>query len=279
MPKTSKAKTASKRRNSNRIAAARIAKEEESSLFDVTKEEEGSLFDVTSIPTPLTRKIRCYAFDPSHRRFFGNEMTLEVKWERLVPGPIGERIAVIDYDGANKRFYKPVDLDDPRIFSSSGLTPTESDPRFHQQMVYAVASDTLQNFEAVLGRRIQWRKDERVPDAKGNLIPGARMGDIYRLNFYPHAMISANAAYSPSAKGILFGYFRANTADPGRNFPGQTIFTCLSHDIIVHETTHAILDALRSFFSERTNPDVARVVDAAPAGRARSAHEPHLQPV
>jgi len=93
MPRTIKAKTASKRRNSNRIAAPTIAKEEESSPFDVTKEEEeSSLFDLTSIPTPLTRKIRCYAFDPSHRRFFGNEMTLEVKWESLVPGPIGERI-------------------------------------------------------------------------------------------------------------------------------------------------------------------------------------------
>jgi len=37
----------------------------------------------------------------------------------------------------------------------------------------------------------------------------------------------------PSAKGILFGYFRASETTPGRNLPGQTVFTCLSHDIIV----------------------------------------------
>ncbi len=66
-------------------------------------------------------------------------------------------------------------------------------------------------------------------------------------------MISANAAYTPSAKGILFGYFRASQTDPGRNLPGQTVFTCLSHDIIVHETTHAVLDGIRTYFSE--HPD------------------------
>ena len=148
-------------------------------------------------------------------------MTLEVKYEQLLPGPIGERMAVIDYDGENKRFYKPIDLENPSLLIRSGLSPTESDPRFHQQMVYAVASETIQNFEAALGRRIRWRLDERIPDADGKL-PARHWqpGDIRRLNLYPHAMVSANAAYSPSAKGILFGYFRASTDDPGTQSPG-----------------------------------------------------------
>lgn len=220
------------------------------------------LSDVIEIPTPDTRPLKCYAFDPSHGKFFGNEMTLHVKYEKLRPGPVGDRVAVIDYDGENKTFYKPVDLDNPSLLISSGLSPTESDPRFHQQMVYAVASETIQNFEAALGRRIRWRLDEREPEPDGTIRPGARDGDIYRLNLYPHAMISANAAYSPSAKGILFGYFRASTMDPGRNLPGQTVFTCLSHDIIVHEVTHAILDGIRTFFSERTSSDVAAFHEA-----------------
>lgn len=220
------------------------------------------LADVFDIPTPDTRPLKCYAFDPSHGKFFGNEMTLNVKYERLRPGPIGERIAVIDYDGANKKFYKPVNLDDPSLLISSGLNPSQSDPRFHQQMVYAVASETIQNFEAALGRRIGWRLDERIPDETGEIKRGAREGDIYRLNLYPHAMISANAAYSPAAKGILFGYFRASTVDFGRNLPGQTVFTCLSHDIIVHEVTHAILDGIRTYFSERTSAEVAAFHEA-----------------
>src|SRR5215217_2002509 len=223
-----------------------------------TANAKGSLLsDIIETPTPETRPLKCYAFDPSQGKFFGNEMTLEVKYEKLLPGPIGERIAVIDYDGANKQFYKPVNLDEPSLLIASGINPTESNPRFHQQMVYAVASETIQNFEAALGRRIRWRLEERLPDEKGNLPRGGLPGDIYRLNLYPHAMVSANAAYSPSAKGILFGYFRASLEDPGRNLPGQTVFTCLSHDIIVHEVTHAILDGIRTFFSERTSDDVA----------------------
>src|SRR6202008_3026656 len=75
-------------------------------------------------------------------------------------------------------------------------------------------------------------------------------------------MVSANGAYSPSAKGILFGYFRASSVDPGRNLPGQTVFTCLSHDIIVHEMTHAILDGIRTYFSERTSSEVAAFHEA-----------------
>jgi len=220
------------------------------------------LTDIIDIPTPDTRPLKCYAFDPSHGKFFGNEMTLGVKYEKLLPGPVGERVAVVDYDGANKKFYKPVDLDDPKLLISSGLNPSESDPRFHQQMVYAVAMETIQNFEAALGRRIRWRLDERKYDRAGNRIPTEYTGDIHRLNLYPHAMISANAAYSPSAKGILFGYFRASSVDPGRNLPGQTVFTCLSHDIIVHEMTHAILDGIRTYFSERTSVDVAAFHEA-----------------
>lgn len=249
MPKRN-GKTA-QRRNGNQASATK-SRNSKSSL----------LSDIIEIPTPETRPLKCYAFDPSHGKFFGNEMTLEVKYEKLLPGPIGERIAVIDYDGENKRFYRPVDLDDPSILIRSGLAPTESDPRFHQQMVYAVATETIQNFEAALGRRIRWRLEERIPDANGKIAPGKRDGDIYRLNLYPHAMVSANAAYSPAAKGILFGYFRASTLDPGRNLPGQTVFTCLSHDIIVHEVTHAILDGIRTYFSERTSSDVAAFHEA-----------------
>jgi hypothetical protein len=204
----------------------------------------------------VERLLKAYAFDPSIGRFIGNEMTIEVKYEKLAPGPIGEKIAVIDYDGANQVFYQPIDLDNPSLLIRDGLDPSESDPRFHQQMVYAVVSETIEHFETALGRRIRWRLDERLPDENGEFPEGALPGDIWRLNLYPHAMISANAAYTPSAKGILFGYFRASQTDPGRNLPGQTVFTCLSHDIIVHETTHAVLDGIRTYFSERTNPDV-----------------------
>src|SRR5262249_58647200 len=70
------------------------------------------------------------------------------------------------------------------------------------------------------------------------------------LNLFPHAMCQANAFYSPAAHGIVFGYFAASRTNPGRNLPAQTVFSCLSHDIIAHETTHAIVDGIREFFME-----------------------------
>ena len=114
------------------------------------------------IDEPSRRLLRVYALDPSAGNYVGNIMSIGIRWERnLKPGPVGRRFAVIDYDGANKCYYPPVDLNDYRILARGGLDPSESDPRFHQQMVYAVASETLEKFEAALGRNIHWRRADR----------------------------------------------------------------------------------------------------------------------
>lgn len=213
------------------------------------------IFSNTEIPWPDVRPLNVYAFDPSFGHFVGNYMTTSVRYEKLAPGPIGERISVIDYDGATKTFYAPVDLDDPKLLMTGGLAPSVTDPRFHQQMVYAVASETLQRFEHALGRRIHWRRIKRNGQETASATE-LRAAASRCLNLYPHAMCQANAFYSPDAHGILFGYFKASRTDPGRNLPGQTVFTCLSHDIIAHETTHAIVDGIREYFMEPTNIDV-----------------------
>jgi hypothetical protein len=209
------------------------------------------IFTSAEIPTPNERPLKVYAFDPGAGRFVGNYMTASVRYEKLEPGPVGNRFAVIDYDGTNKTFYKPIDLNDPKLLVGGGLAPSETDPRFHQQMVYAVASETLQRFEFALGRRIHWARVRKVDDNISVL-----QGSSRRLNLFPHAMCQANAFYSPDAHGILFGYFKAGRTQQGRNLPGQNVFTCLSHDIIAHETTHAIVDGIRGFFMEPTNIDV-----------------------
>lgn len=217
----------------------------------------------TRLPQPARRPLRVYAFDPSRGRMLGNEMQIDVRYRPLAPGPVDrsgahDQIAVVDYDGSRNTYYRPVDLDDPYVLVPNGLSPSESDPRFHQQMLYAVASDTIEQFENALGRRIHWRRAERPLNARRGWLPD----DILTLTLYPHAMQQANAYYSPDAHGILFGYFQAGRDDPGHNLPGQTVFTCLSHDIIVHEMTHAIIDGLRSYFMEQTNPDVAAFHEA-----------------
>ena len=62
---------------------------------------------------------------------------------------------------------------------------------------------------------------------------------------------------------------------------GERVFTCLSHDVIAHELTHALLDGMRSHFTIPTQVDVlafheafADLVSGFPAlqlsrGRAR----------
>jgi hypothetical protein len=215
------------------------------------------------VPESTRRPLRVFAFDPSRGRRLGNEMQIDVRYRALAPGPVEltkapNQIAVLDYDASRQKYYLPVDLNDPSILIWNGLAPCEGNPCFHQQMVYAVASDAIEQFEHALGRRIHWRRAERKLSAAKGWLPE----DILCLTLFPHAMHQANAYYSPDAHGILFGYFHAGETAVGLNIPGQTIFTCLSHDIIVHEMTHAILDGMRSHFMEQTNPDVAAFHEA-----------------
>jgi hypothetical protein len=204
------------------------------------------------IPEPVSRTLRIFTFDPSLSAQFNQagigEITIGIPWEKnLQSGPVGEYIEVIDSDPASGVFYKPVDLNDPRILAQDGLAPSESNPQFHQQMVYAVAMTTIGHFEQALGRVALW-SSHREPG-------GPQEKFVRRLRIYPHAMRDRNAYYSPEKKALLFGYFPVGIKD-AYNTPGTLVFTCLSHDIVAHETTHALLDGVHPRFSEPVNPDV-----------------------
>jgi len=206
---------------------------------------------------PTTRPLTVYAFDPSLGRRLNNYMTIKAPYESLEAGPIGRKLAVIDYDISNKRYYDAIDLDDPFVLMRAGLEPSEADPRFHQQMVYAVASETISRFELALGREIKWRGGGKQEDGRLRKQENGRRlkEDGHRLRIFPHAFQQANAFYDPDRRAVFFGYFQASETDPGSNLPRQTIFTCLSHDIIAHEMTHAIVDGVRPFFTEPTDVD------------------------
>ena len=197
------------------------------------------------ITQPARRPLKIFASDPLLGRTFGNRARIDVPNEPLTEGPVGARLEVIDYDAAQDCFYAPVDLNHQAVLLQGGLEPSEADPRFHQQMVYAVAMKTLENFDRALGRVLQMGSQNRQ---RGMSYP--------RLRLIPHAFYGANAYYSASLNAILFGYFRAEADDVGPNLPGQTVFTCLSHDVIAHEMTHAIVDRLRPLFLEPSNADV-----------------------
>jgi hypothetical protein len=175
-------------------------------------------------------------------------VTLEVPWEKLEPGPIGEYLAVRDVDAADVQ-YAPVDLDDVRLAAQDGWAPSEGNAQFHQQMVYAVAMKTIGHFERALGRPVLWRQPEAT-EADGK--PRFRGTIAVR----PHALRQANAFYSPKEMAILFGYFETAAGEPGDDMPGGRVYSCLSHDIVAHETTHAILDGMQRLFTQPSNPDV-----------------------
>lgn len=206
---------------------------------------------------PPFRRLRIYAFDPAAsldlQLAVVNEATIGLDWEPLEPGPVGDYLEVIDYDPATGGFYAAVDLDDPALLVQDGFAPSEGNPKFHQQMVYAVAMLTIRNFERALGRKVLWTmrpwNTATTPEATADRYVG-------RLRIYPHALREANAYYSPQKLALLFGYFRASRTHPGRNLPGGLVFTCLSHDVIAHETTHAILDGLHPHFIDASNVDM-----------------------
>ena len=192
---------------------------------------------------PPHRRLRVYTFDPSLATQLEtsliNQTVLQVPWEKLDKGPVGEYLEIVDYDAPSGCFYAPVELDDSNLLAQDGLAPSEGNPKFHQQMVYAVAMSTIQNFELALGRKALWAPDFKR-DPKTREVTDAR--PVHKLRVYPHALREANAYYSPDKKALLFGYFPSVLANPGENLPGGLVFTCLSHDIVAHETTHAVLD-------------------------------------
>jgi hypothetical protein len=171
---------------------------------------------------------------------------VRVPAEVLAKGPTGYRVKVIDYNATERRSYLDLqdyqdsteDLVDP-FAPRPGETRADpayqqrliSNPNFHAQNAYAVVMRTLGAFERALGRRVGW--------SSGG----------HQLHVAPHAFAQANAFYSEPDRALFFGYFYRQDGAP--------VFTCLSHDIVAHEASHALLDGLRSRFTDPSGPDQA----------------------
>lgn len=214
--------------------------------------DEGVSRPILTIPyerrpdDPLYRQLHIFSLDPSASRLEGSQATVKVPFEPLEPGPAGSLVEVDDYDSTEQTHWGRVDLDHPKLLINNGRDPSTADPLFHQQMVYAVCSTVHATFRRALGRHVAWGFEPRDPKGKG----GAR------LRIRPHAAREQNAYYDRTTGELQFGYFQAPDKMEGRTLPGGTVFTCLSHDIVAHEVTHALLDGLRAHFSEPTSADV-----------------------
>lgn len=184
------------------------------------------------------RELTVLAQDPSVRpRGTLLTSTARITAERLMDGPCGARIKVVDYDASRDRLYLPMQggyqrgdawLDPFKGQAAAGLL---DNPHFHQQNAYAIAMRTLGHFESALGRRVNYGFDG------------------HQLHIAPHAFADANAYYQRENRCLSFGYF------PGPG--GRQVYTCLSHDVVAHEMTHALLDGLRPRYIDPSSPDQA----------------------
>lgn len=236
---------------------------------------------------PKSRHLRAFAFDPSLTVQFAtsavNEVAIDIPWNFdddgnaitdrthdgwLVEGPENEYLKVVDFDPASGAIYPPVDLNQQVLIYEGGWAPSEKNPQFHQQMVFAVAMKTIRHFETALGRTAFWAP-RTLRNARGDVTESI---PVPQLRIYPHGLRDRNAFYSPTTSALHFGYFTATGTEPSSesNASAQPdspslqkqlprvgmVYTCLAHGIVAHETTHALLDGVHPGFMHPTNPDV-----------------------
>jgi hypothetical protein len=190
------------------------------------------------MPYYPARKLTILALDPSVRDNGKLLRTqVEIPNEFLSPGPRGFRVHVIDYDATTGAWRPPARLPakmnvasgpPPDPFEKAGDDELLGNRAFHAFMVYGIVMKTLARFEFALGRRIGWS-----------------FGG-HQIQVAPRAFEDANAYYSTDTRGLHFGYF------------GQgPVYACLSHEIVAHETTHALLDGLRERYMDPSSPQQA----------------------
>jgi len=151
----------------------------------------------------------------------------------LMDGPTSARITVVDYNADTNKLEDPAHWNNREgrfeVKRGGKYIPIhryhKNTPQFHQLNVWAIIQSVLNMYEEtwVLGRSAPWAFE-------GN-----------RLTVVPHAGYLPNAFYDRRSKSLQFYYFGAGE---------DRVYTCLSHDIIAHETGHAILDGLRPFYIE-----------------------------
>lgn len=203
---------------------------------------------------PVYRPLRIFSLDPSVSKLDGAQATVNVPYEPLGPGPVGSVFEVDDFDTTQGTHWGKADLESRTALLNDGYAPSTSDPFFHQQMTYAVCATIHAAFRKALGRHVGWGFSTGI-SARDAEDP-SYVATPLRLRIRPHAFKEKNAYYDRDAGEIRFGYFDAPENVSGRTLPGGVVFTCLSHDIVAHETTHALLDGLRAYFSEPTGGDV-----------------------
>lgn len=188
---------------------------------------------------PVYRPLRIFTLDPATSPMEGSIAVINLPYETLRPGPEGHLFKVEDTEA------QP-DLQAPAVLIQNGITPSMSSPGFRGQMTYAVCTSVYAAFRAALGRYVAWGFDGPVDPLRP-----------LKLIIRPVGFEGQNAFYQKRDGTLQFGWYLGDkTKTIGNNLPGGKFYTCLSHDIIAHEVTHALLDGLRANFTFPSGLDV-----------------------
>ena len=172
----------------------------------------------------------------------------------FLDGPITDRIAVLDFEPETGRLAQAARFHGPSSGRVRGWYEDQQGvdlnkvtqelkfytPEFMQVSVFATVLKTMYLFERTdtLGRPLTWAFD--AP----------------QLLVVPRAGKQANAYYHRDSHSLQFFYFDSPIDQ------GQSIYTCLSRDIVAHETGHAIIDGLAPDLIDASSPQSLAIHEA-----------------
>ncbi|MGZ2488373.1 hypothetical protein ACVITL_006958 [Rhizobium pisi] len=166
--------------------------------------------------------------------------------EAMLDGPVSRRVAIIDIDPDTGMVSGGTSFVAPKKGGKLGRYLIK-DPKdataadFQQVSVFGAIMKTIAMFEEpdVLGRPLRWAFDGE------------------QLLVVPRAGLMPNAFYHRDSRSLQFFFFEAPV--DGKK---TTIYTCLSPDIVAHETTHAILDGIAPDLYDATSPQALALHEA-----------------
>lgn len=215
------------------------------------------------VQDPLTSEVDnippIEGFDPANEEFF-------------LDGPVAKRIAVLDFHPETSEIIKGAIFQPPPEDKKRGWYKNENgfnlrkmkgkqmyDPAFMDVSVFAAVLRTLYLFEGTkYASPIHQKRDKDVGETLNQTLgrPLTWAFDSPQLLIIPRAGKWANAFYHRDSHSLQFFYF------PSPKNAKEKVYTCLSRDIVAHETGHAIVDGIAPDLLDAVTPQSLAIHEA-----------------
>jgi hypothetical protein len=175
----------------------------------------------------------------------GVERIEEDTFSCFLDGPTTDRVAVVDFHPKSGKVVRGARFEVPSNGKKIGQYSVKDPNKFEaadfcQCTTFGVVAATMEMFEEsdVLGRKLNWAFKQP------------------QLLVVPRAGEWANAFYQRETGSIQFFFFKSV------NHPDMTVYTCLSRDIVAHETAHAVLDSVCPSLYDAISPQALALHEA-----------------